>query len=314
MARPMTMAEKILADHAGLEEVVPGQLVECDLDLVLANDVTAPIAVKESVREMGAGSVVRSRDRITPGARPLQSPTRTSRAPSRPRSTRDFARERRTIQLLRGRAAWAWSTRFSPEQGVVVRGRPHDRRGQPSHLHVRRASSAFSTGVGSTDAGVGMRHRARVRSRCPSRMPFEIEGALAPRAPPARTSSCTSSGIDRRGRRAVRRRGVRRLRHRGAHGRGRVVMSICEHGHRGGRQGRPLRGGRQVPRAYVERPRGAPLRQRVPARTPDAQLRAGASRSTPPTIQPPVASPASPALEHAPRRGRGPRRAPSTRP
>lgn len=44
MARPMTMAEKILAAHAGLDEVVPGQLIECDLDLVLANDITAPIA------------------------------------------------------------------------------------------------------------------------------------------------------------------------------------------------------------------------------------------------------------------------------
>ena len=41
MPRPMTMAEKILAAHAGLEEVVPGQLIECNLDLVLSNDVTA---------------------------------------------------------------------------------------------------------------------------------------------------------------------------------------------------------------------------------------------------------------------------------
>ena len=40
----MTMAEKILAAHAGLDEVEPGQLIECDLDLVLANDITAPIA------------------------------------------------------------------------------------------------------------------------------------------------------------------------------------------------------------------------------------------------------------------------------
>ena len=46
MARPMTMAEKILAAHAGLDEVRPGQLVECDLDIVLANDITAPIAIK----------------------------------------------------------------------------------------------------------------------------------------------------------------------------------------------------------------------------------------------------------------------------
>lgn len=50
MARPMTMAEKILAAHAGLEEVVPGQLIECDLDLVLSNDVTSPSQLKNSTR------------------------------------------------------------------------------------------------------------------------------------------------------------------------------------------------------------------------------------------------------------------------
>ena len=56
MPRPMTMAEKILAAHAGLDEVEPGQLIECDLDLVLSNDVTAPIAVKE-FRKIGVEKV-----------------------------------------------------------------------------------------------------------------------------------------------------------------------------------------------------------------------------------------------------------------
>ena len=65
MARPMTMAEKILAAHAGLDEVVPGQLVECDLDLVLANDITAPIAIK-TVREIGAGVFDRERICLVP--------------------------------------------------------------------------------------------------------------------------------------------------------------------------------------------------------------------------------------------------------
>ncbi|NTU89599.1 MAG: 3-isopropylmalate dehydratase large subunit, partial [Actinobacteria bacterium] len=50
MPRPMTIAEKILAAHAGLDEVVPGQLIECDLDIVLSNDVTAPIAIREFKR------------------------------------------------------------------------------------------------------------------------------------------------------------------------------------------------------------------------------------------------------------------------
>ena len=56
MPRPMTMAEKILAAHAGLDEVEPGQLIECDLDLVLSNDVTAPIAIKE-FRKIGVERV-----------------------------------------------------------------------------------------------------------------------------------------------------------------------------------------------------------------------------------------------------------------
>ncbi|MDH4140172.1 MAG: 3-isopropylmalate dehydratase large subunit, partial [Coriobacteriia bacterium] len=46
MPRPMTITEKILAQHAGLEEVEPGQLINCSLDIVLANDVTAPIAIQ----------------------------------------------------------------------------------------------------------------------------------------------------------------------------------------------------------------------------------------------------------------------------
>ena len=67
MPRPMTMAEKILAAHAGLEEVVPGQLIECNLDLVLSNDVTAPIAIKEDRRRKGFRSY---QDRF--GSRPLR--------------------------------------------------------------------------------------------------------------------------------------------------------------------------------------------------------------------------------------------------
>ena len=50
MPRPMTITEKILAAHASLDEVEPGQLINCRLDLVLANDVTAPIAIGEFKR------------------------------------------------------------------------------------------------------------------------------------------------------------------------------------------------------------------------------------------------------------------------
>ena len=57
MPRPMTITEKILAAHAGLPEVKPGQLIECNLDLVLSNDVTTPLAIK-TFNEIGAGRVL----------------------------------------------------------------------------------------------------------------------------------------------------------------------------------------------------------------------------------------------------------------
>ena len=52
----MTMTQKILANHVGLDEVVPGQFIEADLDMVLANDITGPVAIKE-FQKMGAKKV-----------------------------------------------------------------------------------------------------------------------------------------------------------------------------------------------------------------------------------------------------------------
>ena len=89
MARPMTMAEKILADHAGLDEVTPGQLVECDLDGVLANDITAPIAIK-TVREIGAGVFDRDRICLVPDH---YSPNKDIKSAEQTKVTRDFAHE-----------------------------------------------------------------------------------------------------------------------------------------------------------------------------------------------------------------------------
>lgn len=89
MTRPMTMAEKILAAHAGLPEVVPGQLVECDLDLVLANDITAPIAIK-TVREIGAGVFDRDRICLVPDH---YSPNKDIKSAEQTKVTRDFAHE-----------------------------------------------------------------------------------------------------------------------------------------------------------------------------------------------------------------------------
>ena len=56
MIRPMTISEKILAEHAGQHEVEPGQLINAKVDLVLGNDITAPIAIEE-LRKIGASQV-----------------------------------------------------------------------------------------------------------------------------------------------------------------------------------------------------------------------------------------------------------------
>ena len=83
MPRPMTITEKILAAHAGLDEVEPGQLINCRLDLVLANDVTAPIAIREFAQDRR-----RARSGTREGSRSCPTTTRrtrTSSPPSRPR-------------------------------------------------------------------------------------------------------------------------------------------------------------------------------------------------------------------------------------
>ena len=170
MARPMTMAEKILAAHAGLDEVVPGQLVECDLDLVLANDITAPIAIK-TVREIGAGVFDRERICLVPDH---YAPNKDIKSAEQTKVTRDFAHEHKIVNYFeQGRMGIEHA--LLPEQGVVV---PGDLMiGADSHTCTYGGIGAFSTGVGSTDAGVGMA-TGRAWFKVPETIRFEIDGEL----------------------------------------------------------------------------------------------------------------------------------------
>ena len=113
----MTMAEKILAAHAGLDEVEPGQLIECDLDLVLSNDVTAPIAVKE-FRKIGVEKVF--------------DPTKIALVPDHyvpnkdiksAEQARSFATSRasRALPITTKWAAWASSMRCCPSRALWAR-------------------------------------------------------------------------------------------------------------------------------------------------------------------------------------------------
>ena len=107
MPRPMTMAEKILAAHAGLEEVVPGQLIECNLDLVLSNDVTAPIAIKE-FKKIGVEKVFDpTKIALVPDH---YVPNKDIKSAEQAKMTRDFAREALSTRFFPSKALWAQAT------------------------------------------------------------------------------------------------------------------------------------------------------------------------------------------------------------
>ena len=170
MARPMTMAEKILAAHAGLDEVVPGQLVECDLDLVLANDITALIAIK-TVREIGAGVFDRDRICLVPDH---YSPNKDIKSAEQTKVTRDFAHEMGITHYFE-QGCMGIEHALLPERGIVGPGDLVI--GADSHTCTYGGIGAFSTGVGSTDAGVGMA-TGRAWFKVPETIRFEIDGKL----------------------------------------------------------------------------------------------------------------------------------------
>ena len=170
MARPMTMAEKILAAHAGLPEVVPGQLIECDLDLVLANDITAPIAIK-TVREIGAGVFDRDRICLVPDH---YSPNKDIKSAEQTKVTRDFAHEMGITHYFE-QGCMGIEHALLPERGIVGPGDLVI--GADSHTCTYGGIGAFSTGVGSTDAGVGMAI-GRAWFKVPETIRFEIDGKL----------------------------------------------------------------------------------------------------------------------------------------
>ena len=118
MARPMTMAEKILAAHAGLEEVVPGQLIECDLDLVLSNDVTAPIAIKE-FKKVGVDKVFDpTKIALVPDH---YVPNKDIQSAEQAKMTREFAREQGITHFYEV-GCMGVEHALLPEQGVVGAG------------------------------------------------------------------------------------------------------------------------------------------------------------------------------------------------
>ncbi len=173
MARPMTMAEKILAAHAGLEEVVPGQLIECDLDLVLSNDVTAPIAIKE-FKKVGVDKVFDpTKIALVPDH---YVPNKDIQSAEQAKMTREFAREQGITHFYEV-GCMGVEHALLPEQGVVGAGDIII--GADSHTCTYGALGAFATGVGSTDAAIGYA-TGKAWFKVPESILFNVEGQLQP--------------------------------------------------------------------------------------------------------------------------------------
>ena len=124
MARPMTIAEKILAAHAGLDEVEPGQLINCALDIVLANDITAPIAIREFER-IGTDRVWDpERIALVPDH---YTPNKDIKSAEQAKMMRDFVREQEITHYYEI-GCMGVEHALLPEQGVV--GQPELRVGR----------------------------------------------------------------------------------------------------------------------------------------------------------------------------------------
>jgi 3-isopropylmalate/(R)-2-methylmalate dehydratase large subunit len=145
----MTMSEKILARHAGLEEVVPGQLIKAKLDLVLANDITGAPAIKEFER---IGKPVFDKDKIVLVPDHF-TPNKDIKTAEMVKTMKEFARKHNITNYFEvGRMGIEHV--LLPEQGLVAPGELII--GADSHTCTYGAVGAFSTGVGHTDAGAAM--------------------------------------------------------------------------------------------------------------------------------------------------------------
>jgi len=147
MTQPMTITEKILAAHAGRERVVPGELIQVRVDMALANDITAPLAIRV-FREIGAKKVF-DRERVALVADHFV-PNKDIASAEQTRLMHDFALEQ-VIRHFYDPGNGGVEHVILPEKGLVVPGDVVI--GADSHTCTYGALGAFSAGVGSTDLG-----------------------------------------------------------------------------------------------------------------------------------------------------------------
>ncbi len=169
----MTMTQKILAAHAGLDHVEAGQLIMADLDLVLANDITGPVAIHE-VEKLNKKTVF-DKDKVCLVPDHF-APNKDIKAAEQCKCVREYAREHDITNYFEV-GEMGIEHALLPEKGLIVAGQTCI--GADSHTCTYGALGAFSTGVGSTDMGCGM-ITGQAWFKVPSAIKVELKGSLKP--------------------------------------------------------------------------------------------------------------------------------------
>lgn len=170
----MTMTQKILAAHAGLAEVKPGQLINANLDQVLGNDITTPVAINEFEKAGFGGVFDNARINIV-----LDHfvPNKDIKSAQQSKQCRQFAAKYDIVNFF-DVGKMGIEHALLPEQGIVTAGDCII--GADSHTCTYGAVGAFSTGVGSTDMAAGMA-TGMAWFKVPAAIRFDLTGKLGPR-------------------------------------------------------------------------------------------------------------------------------------
>ena len=169
----MTMTQKILAAHAGLAQVLPGQLIEADIDLALANDITGPVAIRE-LRKAGFQKVF-NKEKVALVMDHFV-PNKDIKSAEQCKCCREFSAQNELVNFF-DVGQMGIEHALLPEKGLVASGELII--GADSHTWTYGALGAFSTGVGSTDCAAGMA-TGKAWFRVPSAISFYLTGTLPP--------------------------------------------------------------------------------------------------------------------------------------
>ena len=167
----MTMTQKILADHAGLSKVQAGELIEVGLDMVLGNDVTAPVAIKELSKFKDNKIFDKDKIALVPDH---FTPNKDIKSAENCKCMRDYAISHDITNYFEV-GCMGIEHALLPEQGVVTAGDCII--GADSHTCTYGALGAFSTGVGSTDMAAGM-VTGKAWFKVPSAIKFVLTGKM----------------------------------------------------------------------------------------------------------------------------------------